>query len=103
MKTGSAPVIAIHVLAAQRNTVVPRPVVHREIRHAERLGWRRHRWTSANGHLVLAGRQFGGGDAADRMIGGHPNTQFDHDRSLWGSVPLLSCPHGAMTAWAKGN
>jgi len=81
-KTGSAAIVAVHVLASEGDAAVPRHVMSRQVGDAGPL-------FSALGpgdgdrDLVLAWRYGGGGGAGDTMVGSDPNAgaNVGHDCS----------------------
>src|ERR1700730_5179653 len=67
MKTGSAAIVAVHVLAPERDAPVPGGVMNRQVGDAGQLLWERRRGYGDSGY-VLTGRHVRGRDAGDCVI-----------------------------------
>src|SRR5690242_7108498 len=87
MKTGSAAIVAVHILAPERDASVPRGVMNRQISNAGPL-FRDRRCGYRDGGYMLAGRDIRRRDAGDRVIRTNLDTGanliHDEPRAIFG-------------------
>jgi hypothetical protein len=95
IKTGSAAIVAVHILAPERDAPVPRSVMNRQVRDAGQLlrDWRRG---YGDGGYVLAGRNVRRRDAGDCVI----SPDLDTGANLIHDEPLRNVPDGCFETGA---